>query len=146
MEIGANEKYNGALSTASTFILEQLTNNRDSFIQCLPVDDCISLMKMILLEIIPKATKEFLTAEVQQGSFSGIIIFYNRMKKIFKTQHPFLFEIIDFLENNRRNFTDDKLNNFIDQCLENRRFLFQFEHQQTDMNYFNDLTRKLFSL
>jgi len=54
IEIGLNVKYNGALSTASNFILHELAKNT---IQCFPTDDCISFMKMILLEIIPKKLK-----------------------------------------------------------------------------------------
>ena len=65
-------KYSGALSTTSTFNLENLANNKHSSIKYLPINDCISLIKMTLLEIIPKSFRESVSSEVRQGSISGI--------------------------------------------------------------------------
>ncbi|CAF3506659.1 unnamed protein product [Rotaria socialis] len=144
MEFGSTMKYNGTLSTASKFILEELAKNRDSSLECLPVDDCVSFMKMILLELIAEPFKEALSSEVQQGSFSGILGVYCQMKKSWKKKPPILFEVIDFLEKHRQHFNEDKLNAFLDQCLENRQSLFQLDNQQTDDNYFNQLTRQIF--
>ncbi|CAM4901408.1 unnamed protein product [Rotaria socialis] len=144
MEFGSTMKYNGTLSTASKFILEELVKNRDSSLECLPVDDCVSFMKMILLELIAEPFKEAPSSEVQQGSFSGILGVYCQMKKSWKKKPPILFEVIDFLEKHRQHFNEDKLNAFLDQCLENRQSLFQLDNQQTDDNYFNQLTRQIF--
>ncbi|CAF2084397.1 unnamed protein product [Rotaria magnacalcarata] len=144
MEFGSTMKYNGTLSTASKFILEELAKNRNSSLECLPVDDCVSFMKMILLELIAESFKKALSSEVQQGSFSGILLVYYEMKKSWKKKPPILFEVIDFLEKHRQHFNEDKLNAFLDQCLENRQSLFQLDNQQTDDNYFNQLTRQIF--
>ncbi|CAF3396275.1 unnamed protein product [Rotaria socialis] len=144
MEFGSTMKYNGTLSTASKFILEELAKNRDSSLECLPVDDCVSFMKMILLELIAEPFKVALSSEVQQGSYSGILGVYCQMKKSWKKKPPILFEVIDFLEKHRQHFNEDKLNAFLDQCLENRQSLFQLDNQQTDDNYFNQLTRQIF--
>jgi len=145
MEIGSNVKYSGTLSKASSFILEELRNNRNSSIECLPIDDSISLMKMIFLKIIPKSFREALSSEVRQGSFSGILAVYRKIKREWKDKQSILLEVIDLLEKHCRSLNDEKLNYFIDQCLENRRCLFELENQQTDMNYFNDLARQIFS-
>ena len=145
MEIDSNVKYSGTLSTASTFILQILANNTNSSIECLPIDDCISLMKMILLEIIPKVFREAVSSEVRQGSISGILAVYNAIRKHFRDKQPILLQVIDLLEKYRRNLNEKKLNYFIDQCLENRRCLFELENQETDVNYFNELSRQIFS-
>ncbi len=145
MEIGSNVKYSGTLSTASSFILEELTNNRNSSIECLPIDDCILLMKMIFLEIIPKSFREALSSEIRQGSFSGILAVHRKIKRECKDKQSILLEVIDLLEKHRRSLNDEKLNYFIDQCLENRRCLFELENQQTDVNYFKDSAREIFS-
>jgi hypothetical protein len=41
--------------------------------------------------------------------------------------------MIDWLEKHRRSFNDGKLNYFIDQCLENRRCLFELENYKKQM-------------
>ena len=84
VEIDSNVKYSGTLSTASTFILENLANNENSSIKCLPIDDCISLLKMILIEIIPKCFREAILLKVRQGSLSGILGVYNQIRSYFK--------------------------------------------------------------
>ena len=53
--------------------------------------------------------------------------------------------MIDFLEKSQQSLNEKKLNYFIDQRLENLRHLFKLESQQTDMNYFNDLIKQIFS-
>ncbi len=145
MKIGSNVTYSGTLSTASNFILEELTNNPNSLIECLPTDDAISLMKMILLEILPKSFQESISSKVRQSSFSGILAVYDEIKEIWTNKPSVLIEIINFLEKNRRTFNDKQLNSFIDRCLENHQSLFKLENQPTDMNFFNNLTKQIFS-
>lgn len=144
IEIDSNVKYSGTLSTASAYILQELITNRNPCIECLPIDDCISLMKMILLEIIPKVFREAISSKVRQGSISGILGVYCQIRTYFKNKQPILLQVIDFLESNRRNLNEERLNYFIDQCLENRQCLFQLENEQTNLIYFHDLLREIF--
>ncbi|CAF3886552.1 unnamed protein product [Adineta steineri] len=76
IEIGSNVKYSGSLSTASNFILDKLSQNSKETIQYLPVDDVISMMKMILLEIIPIDYKNTISSKVRQHSSSGVLTCY----------------------------------------------------------------------
>jgi len=115
-------------------------------------------MKMILLEILPKAFQESISSKILpkafqesisskilQSSFSGILAAYNEIKKIWTNKSSVLIEIINFLEQNRRIFNDKQLNSFIDQYLENHQSLYKLENQPTDMNFFNNLTKQIFS-
>ncbi len=139
IEIGSNVKYSGTLSTASNFILQELSKNSNGIIQSLPIDDVISLMKMILLEIIPKDFKDAISSEVRQGSYSGILTVYSQINPYFKNKQLIILKIIDLLEKNRQSLNKKELNYFIDQCLENHRcfILFLVEKSLTNLNCLN---------
>lgn len=145
IEIGLNVKYNGALSTASNFILHELAKNTNVTIQCFPTDDCISFMKMILLEIIPKKLKEAVLSNVKQPSYTGIIGVYEQIKRTYGNKQPILFKFIEFLQENRTSLNDDKLIFYIDQCVNKSQCLLELQNQQADIDHFDCLHNKLFS-
>ncbi|CAF4504298.1 unnamed protein product, partial [Rotaria sp. Silwood2] len=145
IKIGCKVKYNGTLSTASTYILKELSNNRNRSIEYLRIDDCISFMKMILLEIISEKYKKAISSKVQQGSLTGIIVVYDQIKDSFKTKQPIIMKVIEFLEKYRSILNDEKLNSYIDQCINHRHCLIQLENEQINIDYFNDLERNIFS-
>ncbi|CAF4222795.1 unnamed protein product [Rotaria sordida] len=127
--------YNGTLSTVSTFILEELSNDRHRPIECLPIDECISFMKMILLEIILEKYKEAVSSKIQQGSFTDIILVYDQIRDSFKNKQPIIMKVIEFLEKHRSILNVEKLNNYIVECIKNRQCLIQLENQQINIDF-----------
>ncbi|UJR17179.1 hypothetical protein I4U23_004075 [Adineta vaga] len=144
IEIGSNVKYSGTLSTASNFILDKLSKNSNETIQSLPIDDIISLMKMILLEIIPKGFKKNILSEVRQHSYTGIRCIYDEMNDYFKNKQFITLQIINLLEKHRESLPKERLNYFIDKCVEKYQCLLELENQQIDVNYFHDLIKEIF--
>ncbi|CAF1364160.1 unnamed protein product [Rotaria sordida] len=147
-EIGFSGEYNGTLSTASKFIINELTYKRHGNIKCLPIDDCISLMKMILLEIIPEEKyKNEISLEVKNGSYAGINFMYDQINDNYAMKQPILLKVIRFLETeaHRSTLKDDILHFYIDQCVKKSYCLCQWENQQLDIDYFDQLEKDLFS-
>ncbi|CAF3161062.1 unnamed protein product [Rotaria sp. Silwood2] len=100
---------------------------------------------MILLEIISEKYKKAISSKVQQGSLTGIIVVYDQIKDSFKTKQPIIMKVIEFLEKYRSILNDEKLNSYIDQCINHRHCLIQLENEQINIDYFNDLERNIFS-
>ncbi|CAF1249725.1 unnamed protein product [Didymodactylos carnosus] len=145
IEIGLNAKYSGTLSTASNFVLNKLAKDTNTAIQCFPTDDYISLMKMILLEIISKEFNEAVLSKVKQASYTGIIGVYEQIEMSYRNRQPIIFKVIQFLEEYRNSLNGEKLNNYIDECIKKRQCLFELQNQQSDIDYFYQLEKNLFS-
>lgn len=141
MEIDSSVLYAGTLSTASNFILEELGRNRNAPIQCLPIDDCISLMWMSVLEIISKVFKQAIQLKVQKASYTGIIVVYKEIKQTYGNQ-SIICQVIEFLETNRVSLTNEKLNHYVDKCIE-RQCLIQLQNQESDIHYFQQLEKNI---
>ncbi|CAF1444930.1 unnamed protein product, partial [Rotaria sp. Silwood1] len=135
INIGSHEAYNGSLSTASNFIINELDNG-NKMIQYLPIDDCISLMKMIMLEIIPQKFKNDILLEAKQGRYSGIIDVFEEIKELYANQSPIILKVIKFLEDNRFKLNNEILNNYIDKCIKKSDCLCRLENEQSDADYF----------
>ncbi|CAF4523727.1 unnamed protein product [Rotaria sp. Silwood2] len=144
MNIDSNQAYNGSLSTASKFILNEL-NNGNRYIQCLPIDDCISFMKMIILEIVPQTFKNEILLEVKQGCYSGIINVFETIKNTYANKSPIILKVIKFLEENRSKLNGQILNKYIDECIKQSDCLCRLENQQSDIDFFDHLEKDLFS-
>ncbi|CAF1296861.1 unnamed protein product [Rotaria sp. Silwood1] len=147
VEIGFSGQYRGTLSTASKFILNELINKRYDNIQCLPIDDCISFMKMILLEIIPEIYPKAISLQVKNGSYSGINVIYEEIYDKYENKQLILLKIITFLETEayRSTLKCDMLHSYIDQCIQRKYCLCQVENSQLDIDYFDQLEKDLLS-
>ncbi|UJR27761.1 hypothetical protein I4U23_009034 [Adineta vaga] len=122
-EVGFDQEYCGTLSTASKYILDRFIYKRNENILCLPIDDCISFMKVVLLEILPKEIKEKVLAKVKQGSYSGINLVYEQIYKIYANEQSIILRVIQFLEKHRSILNNETLISYMDHCLK-RRLLF----------------------
>ncbi|CAF1152797.1 unnamed protein product [Adineta steineri] len=125
IEIDSNVKYSGSVSTASNFILDKLSQNSKE-------------------ASISSNYKNTISLKVLQHSSSGVLTCYVGINYDFRCKQLLLLGIINSLEKHRENLSKEKLNYFIDKCVENHRCLIKLENEQTDINYFNDLTKQIF--
>ncbi|CAF1515762.1 unnamed protein product, partial [Adineta steineri] len=142
-EVDFDQEYSGTLSTASKCILDHLAYKRNKEILCLPVDDCVSFMKVVLLEILPKEIKEEIQAKVKQGSYSGINLIYEQVYEKYVNEQLIIIQVIQFLEKNRSKLNGEILISYMNQCLKKHYCLRQLKNQQADIDYFLELEKNL---
>ncbi|CAF1528143.1 unnamed protein product, partial [Rotaria sordida] len=58
---------------------------------------------------------------------------------------PIILKVIKFLEENRSKLNGQILNDYIDKCLKKSDCLCRLENQQSDIDYFDNLEKDLFS-